>query len=154
LRLGGIDESVDWFHAGEFLMGRVVLVLLFGFMFGCAARADDAPDCDNQVTQMDMTACAGIDYEKADAELNAVWKEAKKKAEDNDVEHSAELKGEAKALLAAQRGWIAYRDGHCAVSGFEARGGSLEPMLVALCRAEMTRARTQELQDYVKPKEQ
>jgi uncharacterized protein YecT (DUF1311 family) len=143
-----------WFYLEEFFMGRFVLALLFGFMFAGAARADDPPDCNSQVTQMDMTACAGIDYEKADAELNAVWREAKKKAEDNDVEHSAELKGEAKALLAAQRGWIAYRDGQCEVSGFEARGGSLEPMLVALCRAEMTRTRTQELQDYVKPKEQ
>ena len=122
-------------------MVRFALILVFGVIAG-PALADDAPDCARQVTQMDMTQCAGLDYEKADKELNGVWKELTKPAADRDPEFSA-------AVLKAQRAWIAYRDSQCAVAGFEARGGSLEPMLVGLCLAEMTRARTKALQGLV-----
>ena len=48
-----------------------------------------------------------------------------------------------------QRGWIAYRDGQCELYGFEARGGSMEPMLVSGCKADMTRARTKELREFI-----
>jgi uncharacterized protein YecT (DUF1311 family) len=113
----------------EILMVRLVLVLVFGVLVG-PAFADDAPDCNNQKDQTTMTQCAGLDYEAADKELNA------------DPEFSA-------AVLKAQRAWIAYRDGQCEVAGFEARGGSMEPMIVGLCLAEMTRARTKELQRLV-----
>ena len=82
-------------------------------LLSTAALADDTVDCNNQVDQNTMTRCAGMDFDKADAELNKVWKEAKKSAEDADAEYSDDLKGEADALLKAQRGWIAYRDGQC-----------------------------------------
>ena len=54
---------------------------------------------------------------------------------------SDDLKGADKALLAAQRAWIAYRDSQCELAGFEARGGSMEPMLVSGCLADLTRKR-------------
>jgi uncharacterized protein YecT (DUF1311 family) len=101
------------------------------------------------MAQQDMTICAGRDYDAADAELNAVWKEARAAAKAEDAEYQDDLKGAEKALLAEQRGWIAYRDGHCELAGFEARGGSMEPMLVAMCLAETTRLRTQELMRYI-----
>jgi uncharacterized protein YecT (DUF1311 family) len=125
----------------EILMVRLVAVLVFGVFVG-PAFADDAPDCNNQKDQTTMTQCAGLDYEAADKELNVVWKELTKPAPDADPEFSA-------AVLKAQRAWIAYRDGQCEVAGFEARGGSMEPMIVGLCLAEMTRARTKELQRLV-----
>jgi uncharacterized protein YecT (DUF1311 family) len=125
----------------EILMVRLVLVLVFGALAG-PAFADDVPDCNKQKDQTTMTQCAGLDYEKADKELNGVWKELTKPAADADPEFSA-------AVLKAQRAWIAYRDGQCAVAGFEARGGSMEPMIVGLCLAEMTRARTKALQRLV-----
>jgi uncharacterized protein YecT (DUF1311 family) len=124
-------------------------ILLTGFQMVSPAWSGDAPNCDNQTDQQTMNQCAGLDYEKADAELNSVWKSAKKSAEDADTEYSDDLKGEAEALLKAQRGWIAYRDGQCDLAGFEARGGSMESMLVSGCLAEMTKARTKELQTYV-----
>ncbi len=48
-------------------------------------------------------------------------------------------------LLEAQRGWLAYRDAHCRLVGYDARGGSLQPLLTAKCRAKLTRARTQSM---------
>ena len=34
-------------------------------------------DCENAMAQLDMNICAHEDFEAADAELNAVWKEAR-----------------------------------------------------------------------------
>ena len=48
-------------------------------------------------------------------------------------------------LLEAQRAWLRFRDGHCASVGYQARGGSLEPLLIATCKAELTRERTRQL---------
>ena len=53
--------------------------------------------------------------------------------------------GAVDALKRAQRSWIGYRDGQCELAGFEARGGSMEPMLVSGCLADLTRKRTAEL---------
>ena len=52
-------------------------------------------------------------------------------------------------MLEAQRGWLRYRDAHCRVDGYTARGGSLEPLLVATCKARLTRMRTEELRELV-----
>ena len=112
------------------------------------AAAQDDIDCSNQMAQQVMNICAARDYEAADAELNAVWKQARAVAKDLDAELSDDLKGADKALLAGQRGWIAYRDGQCELAGFEARGGSMEPMLVSGCLADLTRKRKQELKQF------
>ena len=111
--------------------------------------AQPASDCGNAITQLDLNQCAAADYEAADRDLNRVWKQARARAQELDAELEGRLKGAEEALLAAQRGWIAYRDGHCKLAGFDARGGSMEPMLVSGCLAGTTRSRTRELQDFV-----
>ena len=111
--------------------------------------AEDDVDCNNAMAQQDMNHCAYKDYEAADAELNAVWKDARKTAKELDAELSDDLKGADKALLAAQRAWITYRDSQCELAGFEARGGSMEPMLVSGCLADLTRKRTKELREFI-----
>lgn len=116
---------------------------------GLGAAKSQEVDCENQLAQQDMNYCANKDYEAADAELNKVWSEARKTAKDLDAELSDDLKGADKALLAGQRSWIAYRDGQCELAGFEARGGSMEPMLVSGCLADLTRKRTSELKAFI-----
>jgi uncharacterized protein YecT (DUF1311 family) len=128
---------------------RMLLALTLLCTVASPLAAEEKLDCENVMAQQDMTICAGRDYDAADAELNAVWKEARAAAKAEDAEYQDDLKGAEKALLAEQRGWIAYRDGHCELAGFEARGGSMEPMLVAMCLAETTRLRTQELRRYI-----
>ncbi|HEV7252330.1 MAG TPA: lysozyme inhibitor LprI family protein [Mesorhizobium sp.] len=129
---------------------------IIGFAaFALAALATSAwaqepqPDCENPVTQMDMNICAGEDFSKADEALNAVYRKVMAAMRDTDAElkeMSPDLVGAADALKKAQRAWIDYRDGHCELAGFEARGGSMEPMLISGCMAELTQARTKELQ--------
>ncbi len=74
-------------------------------------RAEENRDCANAMTQVDMNQCAHTDFEEADKELNVIWEAARERARKLDEQH-AEMKGAEAALLAAERGWIAYRDGH------------------------------------------
>jgi uncharacterized protein YecT (DUF1311 family) len=55
----------------------------------------------------------------------------------------------AQALVAAQRGWIAYRDGLWDLAGLEARGGSVEPMLVSACLADLMRKRAKRAEGFI-----
>jgi len=121
-----------------------------------AAAQDDEPevDCENATTQMEMNICAGRDYRAADDELNAVYRKAVAAAETMDRElkdMDEQLVGAVDALKRGQRAWIGYRDGQCDLAGFEARGGSMEPMLVSGCLADLTRKRTAELKAFYEP---
>ena len=97
-----------------------------------------------------MTICASREYEQADAALNAQWTLTAAAMRERDAA-SQELRdkrpGYFEMLLAAQRAWLRYRDAHCSVEGFYARGGSLEPMLMATCKAKLTRQRTGQLRE-------
>ncbi|MFZ1741705.1 MAG: lysozyme inhibitor LprI family protein, partial [Pontixanthobacter sp.] len=41
------------------------------------------------------------------------------------------------------------RDAHCRSEGYYAYGGSLEPLLVSSCKAQLTRQRTDQLVELV-----
>ena len=113
--------------------------------------AQDAPiDCDKQETQLDMNECAGRAYLEADQAMNKQWKvtlaamrERDKGPDDGFGPPSAQL------LLEAQRAWLAYRDAHCRVEGQYARGGSMQPMLVSMCKTQLTAARTEDLRQLI-----
>lgn len=118
------------------------------YIFTAPVFAEEKPDCTNG-SQMELNMCAYQDFEKADDELNALWPKAKQFAEESDDELFKEHKGYPEALLASQRGWLAYRDGQCELFGFQSRGGSMEPMLVSGCKADLTRKRIKELSDII-----
>jgi hypothetical protein len=58
-------------------------VSLAGFL-ATSTLADDKPDCIDPQTQMEMTFCAGVDYQEADAALNALWPDVLAAARLND----------------------------------------------------------------------
>ncbi|WP_313613204.1 lysozyme inhibitor LprI family protein [Agrobacterium sp.] len=110
------------------------------------AQSEPQVDCTAPQTQADMTICASRDYDAADKALNTEYQSVRKILAERDSSASDDAdKGAAKALLAAQRAWIAYRDANCEAVGYQARGGTLEPMLVASCLADMSRKRAEEL---------
>ncbi|RVE90242.1 lysozyme inhibitor LprI family protein [Sinorhizobium meliloti] len=125
----------------------------------CTASANaqqPEPDCRKAVTQMDLNICADQDYRAADAELNKTYRLAVAAMPATDKELGdidAAYAGALEALKKAQRAWIGYRDGQCELAGFEARGGSMEPMLVSGCLAELTRKRTAELKELMESAE-
>ena len=104
--------------------------------------------CGDPPSQADMNACAAIEFEAADAELNAVWRDVIAGAREMDREINREFDqaptSEA-VLREAQRAWITFRDAHCTYEGHEARGGSMESMIYNGCRARVTRERTAQL---------
>lgn len=131
--------------------GSTVLVLLLAALFfGQRALADDKPDCIDPQTQMEMTYCAGVDYEEADAELNELWPDIVAAARQND-EYVADMARERgvpttlEALRTAQRAWIAFRDAQCEYEAYEVFGGTAQPMVGSLCLARLTRERIEVL---------
>jgi len=130
-------------------MYRVLSILCLGLMVSVPVAAQDKPDCNNAMTQLDMNQCANMDFQAADAELNAVYKKAMAKMRETDSYLPDDLKGAADTLRDAQRAWIPYRDKACEAYGFLARGGSMEPMLYSSCLADLTNQRVKELQELV-----
>lgn len=124
----------------------LALPLLTGIGLG-PANAQVNANCANPTSQAEMNICARIAYEQADVELNKVYKQAIASMKDMDANLPPELRGGEKALREAQRAWIPYRDKGCEAAGFQARGGSMEPMIVGMCLADVTRNRTNELKE-------
>jgi uncharacterized protein YecT (DUF1311 family) len=104
-------------------------------------------DCGNATTQLAMNICAGRDFEKADAELNAQYKTTRDLLRQRDAAGTPETRGAEEALVKAQRAWVAYRDAECSSRGFQARGGSMEPLVLSACRTDLTQKRTAELKE-------
>jgi uncharacterized protein YecT (DUF1311 family) len=132
------------------MIARTALGFCLASLLATAALADDLPDCIDPQSQMEMTYCAGVDYEKADADLNAMWPDvvAAAKANDEYVADMARDRGvptTLEALRTAQRAWIKFRDAQCEYEAYEVFGGTAQPMVGSLCLARLTRERIQVL---------
>jgi uncharacterized protein YecT (DUF1311 family) len=86
-------------------------------------------------SQSEMTQEAAGNAEKADAELNKVYKKLMASLDSEGI----------KLLKEAQRAWIQYRDAEAKRAGDEARGGSMSPMLFYAAVAELTKERIKRL---------
>jgi uncharacterized protein YecT (DUF1311 family) len=117
---------------------------LLALMVAGGASAEEI-DCKSPTTQTDMTLCERARQDDADKALNVQYKKTRAAMIAVDKDLDGDMKGAEKALVAAQRAWIAYRDAECEAAGFQARGGTMEPMLVAGCIANVTDVRTKEL---------
>ena len=109
-------------------------------------------DCGEARTQAEMNECAVRHFEAADAELNAVWPRALAYARGLDADGVPAFDDRPSAearLREAQRAWLTFRDAHCAVAGYEARGGSMESMVYEGCRAQVTGERTEQLRSLI-----
>lgn len=103
-----------------------------------AAPACWAADCGSQdLNQMQLTECANQAAKQADAELNRVYGALQGK-----IEPAAQQR-----LRDAQRAWIAFRDKECLfrTNGGADQPGSIWPMEVLDCTADLTRARIKDL---------
>lgn len=118
---------------------------------GSAYAVGPKLNCQDPQTQAEMTQCAGDEFDAADKALNAQWKLTRAAMVETDASLDADQKGAEKALLKGQRAWIDYRDGQCEAEGFSVRGGTMEPMIVASCKARLTELRTKELKSLAEP---
>lgn len=104
-------------------------------------------DCAKAEVQVEMTYCAEQDWNAADARLNAAYKVAVAAMKGMDAGLDATDRGAEDSLRAGQRAWITYRDQTCAAEAWMAHGGSAEPMMIYACRARVTDARADELEN-------
>lgn len=117
---------------------------------GAALAQEDAPaNCDSPQTTQETNYCVAEDLDKADAKLNAAYKKAMANQVQRDkdlAESNTALVGAAKALKAAQRAWIGFRDTNCISMSYDFAGGTGQTAAEMTCEIEMTTARTKELQ--------
>jgi uncharacterized protein YecT (DUF1311 family) len=111
----------------------------------------DPPQCWDG-SQHEMNVCAWKEWQRADRDMNAQWGKtvALMKRLDADAGPPNEIVGNVShfaALANGQRAWLAYREGHCPIFG--ASGGSMKPMLINICRRDLTRSRTEQLKSMM-----
>jgi uncharacterized protein YecT (DUF1311 family) len=96
-------------------------------------------NCNSPQTTVEMRVCADRSYETADKKLNQVYRQLKPKLGTS----------QQKKIVTAQLAWIQFRDKSCDFEGAFAEGGSLEPVLKASCKADVTKQRVKDLQGYL-----
>lgn len=100
--------------------------------------------CDDARTQLEMNVCADKQYKIAAAGLNRIY-----------IRFVGTLDGDMRAKLrAAEESWLKYRDDNCAYEAAVYEGGSMKPMVYSFCLERMTKARTAELRDQIKERNQ
>jgi uncharacterized protein YecT (DUF1311 family) len=106
-----------------------------------AAQAEEQEDpCPGSQTQAELNQCASQAFQKADAELNKLYRQLMKDAGT----------GEKAKLRAAQLAWLKFRDAHCEYEAFGNTGGSIYPMVYGFCLEEVTRERVKQFRDTLK----
>ncbi|WP_424362322.1 lysozyme inhibitor LprI family protein [Methylocystis parvus] len=112
---------------------RAPLMLVVCLVAAPAVAAEK--DCSEMRTQIEINECEHKKFKKADAALNAAY-----------AKLAAKVSTEGKAkLVEAQRAWIKYRDTQCEFETFGTINGSIHPLEVAQCEAELTMAQTKRL---------
>lgn len=104
-----------------------------------ASHPAAAKDCGEVRTQIEINDCEGQKLKQADAALNAAY-----------ATLSAKVSAAGKArLVDAQRAWIKYRDAQCVFETLGTVGGSIHPLEVAQCEAELTKEQTRRLRRQI-----
>lgn len=107
-----------------------------------------AIECKEDGNQMEMSACAYEDFQKADKELNTVYKELQEKKKED--------KTYLKNLKTSQLAWIAFRDAEletifsCESGDTRVCFGSMYGLLLNGAKTELTQQRVDQLKKYIK----
>jgi uncharacterized protein YecT (DUF1311 family) len=86
-------------------------------------------------TQMEMNQTGYNDFNKADAELNIIYKKVMKILNEK----------EKKLMIKAEKDWLIFRDSHCKFEIEQYDGGSIQPLIYSTCLTEQTNSRMEYL---------
>lgn len=122
-------------------------LVLFGVAFFAMTFSTHAQnvDCGTAVSTYALQYCAGLELEKADAELNQTYSRASSAARRLDSEFQSGPVPIKELLLQAQRAWIPFRDAACDAEASLAQGGTGQSLFYLECKTRITRQRTQDL---------
>jgi uncharacterized protein YecT (DUF1311 family) len=120
---------------------RSSLLLVATMLLACAAApAARAADCGSG-SQAEMNDCYGKAYKTSDAELNSLYRKITAQLKDD--------KDTTKLLVTAQKAWLAYRDAECNFTTAGSAGGTIYPMVQAICLDQLTTTRAAEFRAYL-----
>jgi len=119
-----------------------ICLLASSHIYGQGKRKADP--CAKAQTQAEMSQCAGREYKAADLTLNQVYRQLVTKLDDE----------EKSQLKEAQTAWLKYRDTNCEFVADQYKGGTMRPMILGYCLAEMTTNRTAELRNQIEDRSQ
>ena len=124
----------------------LTLLILFAAVaisvFGQEQKKTDP--CADAQSQAEMNMCWGKEYKAANAKLNKIYQDFMSKLDESE---KVQLKN-------AQLAWLKYRDANCDFVADQYKGGTMRPMIAAMCLAEVTNARVNELKSQIKDREQ
>jgi uncharacterized protein YecT (DUF1311 family) len=135
----------------------LLFILLVAFPYAAKAQKATAqvtkPDpCEKATSQADMNDCYGNAYQKVDARLNHVYRNALsalqhdlENAGKGDPEQEKYLRTAVEDLKAAEVAWIKYRDLHCEAASQQYAGGTVLSMMHSICLSTVTEHRIDEI---------
>lgn len=130
----------------SFVLRKKDLLISLGFILTCSlgtvlpALSQDDTSCLNLSIQVQIQRCARLAYEKADRELNSVWKEVISQLSIDEKER----------LIDRQLAWIEYRDSTCDDETQVSRGASGYRIFLNNCLRRLTIERTEFLRGYLR----
>lgn len=124
---------------------KITKLSILGCILFCASTLSFAAlDCKNAQTQIDMNECAHLDFKKADAQLNKLYKEL-----------MATLEPEQKnSLKRTQQLWLKYKDAQCEYESDEFKGGSIAGLIFSSCQQRITQQRNADFVELLKTSQQ
>ncbi|TEW42685.1 lysozyme inhibitor LprI family protein [Psychromonas algicola] len=114
---------------------KKLFIILFS-LYSVNALSDDF-DCSQAMTTPQINYCAGVELEKAEAEMNTYLTKSK---EHNG--HDMEL---IKSIEVAQKAWTNYANAHCDAIYTQWRGGTIRGLMSLSCKTKVTKQRTHEI---------
>lgn len=124
------------------LIGAIIIICSFSAVSHSQEKRVSSLHCGEDGTQAEANACARHDYQKADAEMNAVYNRL-----------MTELAGygskDQQRLRRAQAWWFQYRDANCENEAAIYEGGSIRPAVYYSCLASVTRERAKRLEEFL-----
>lgn len=100
-------------------------------------------NCKNSQTQAEINSCASLSAKAADKQLNQFYQQLRAKIKGSQQE---------KLLINAQIAWIKFRDASCEFERSRFAGGTITPSIYFSCIEQVTKQRSQDLEDYLRPR--
>ena len=118
-------------------MKKVLSAVLLTCVPLLVSASDDAIDCENAMTTLEINQCASISLESAQLELDQYLEASFK--------HNAYDEELVNSIKVAQDSWQAYMTAHCDSVYTQWRYGSIRGLMALSCKTELTKKRTHEV---------
>ena len=113
----------------------LVLCLLASAGASAQKRRRQRVPCGDLGTQAEMNLCADREFRARDAALNRIYKQILAKLDPAEQDECREV----------GRAWLTYRDANCRFQAAVYEGGTIQPLVRAMCLTRLTESRIEDL---------